>query len=180
MDNPTFHTAEMVRAIPDDRKRYETVHGELLVTTTQSPWHQEIVGRIASELDAYVEGQPVGLVLFSPSDISWGPDTLVQPDVFVVDREEARTWEWSLMRTLLLAVEVTSPATAIADRFTKRCLYQKSGVATYWLVDPDAHFVEVWTPGDIFPETVRDTLRWQPAGANVPLVLELPELFRDR
>ncbi len=29
---PLFYTAEMVRALPDDGKRYETVHGELLVS----------------------------------------------------------------------------------------------------------------------------------------------------
>lgn len=27
---PTFRTADMVRAQPDDGRRYETVHGELL------------------------------------------------------------------------------------------------------------------------------------------------------
>jgi len=29
---PLYYSAEMVRALPEDRKRYETVHGELLVT----------------------------------------------------------------------------------------------------------------------------------------------------
>lgn len=29
---PTYHTADMVRALPDDGNRYEVVHGELLVT----------------------------------------------------------------------------------------------------------------------------------------------------
>ncbi len=29
---PVYYSADMVRALPDDGKRYETVHGELLVT----------------------------------------------------------------------------------------------------------------------------------------------------
>jgi hypothetical protein len=45
-----------------------------------------------------------------------------------------------------LVVEVLSPTTARAHRFTKRRLYQEEGIPTYWIVDPDAHFVEVWTP----------------------------------
>ena len=57
-----------------------------------------------------------------------GGDTLVQPDLFVVPLGEARTLDWSQMRTLLLAVEVLSPSTARADRFTKRRLYQEVGI----------------------------------------------------
>ena len=37
---PLFYTAEMVRALPDDGKRYETVHGELLVSPAPRPLHQ--------------------------------------------------------------------------------------------------------------------------------------------
>jgi len=29
---PLYYTAEMVRALPEDGHRYETVHGELLMT----------------------------------------------------------------------------------------------------------------------------------------------------
>ncbi len=32
MAAPAYYTADMVRAMPDDGNRYETVHGELLVT----------------------------------------------------------------------------------------------------------------------------------------------------
>ena len=51
MDMPATHdfwTAEMVRAIPDDGKRYETVHGELLVSPSPRFWHQEIVARLVA------------------------------------------------------------------------------------------------------------------------------------
>jgi hypothetical protein len=32
MAAPIYHTAEQVRAFPEDGNRYEVVHGELLVT----------------------------------------------------------------------------------------------------------------------------------------------------
>jgi Uma2 family endonuclease len=54
------------------------------------------------------------------------PDTLVQPDVFVVLLAEARTLTWSNVTTLLLAIEVLSPSSVRADRFTKRHLFRKS------------------------------------------------------
>lgn len=173
-----FYTAEMVRNLPDDGNRYEVVHGELLVTPAPRLWHQEIVNRLAYALRTYLTREPVGHVLSSPADISFAPDTLVQPDVFVVPLDQARTLQWSEIRRLLLVAEVLSPSSARADRFTKRRWYQEAGVPLYWLVDGDTHAVEVWTPAQRFPAIERDRLRWEPAGAMQPLVLELAELFR--
>jgi Uma2 family endonuclease len=176
---PVYYTADMVRALPDDGNRYETVHGELLVTPTPRALHQLVLERLRGDLWAYLKTRPAaGQMLSAPADISWGPDVLVQPDLFVVDREEARSLDWTRMQTLLLAVEVLSPTTARHDRFTKRRLYQEVGVAQYWIVDPEARVVEVWTPGDTFPATLDTTVTWHPAGADVPFTLEIPDLFR--
>ena len=40
MAAPVYYTADMVRALPNDGNRYETVHGELLVTPAPRLWHQ--------------------------------------------------------------------------------------------------------------------------------------------
>ena len=167
MAAPVYYSAEMVRALPDDGNRYETVHGELLVTPAPTLSYQEIAGRLYLVLSEYLQHHAAvrGHVMFSPADISWAPDVLVQPDLFVVLMEEARTGDWSGIRTLLLAVEVLSPATADRDRFTKRRLYRESGVAAYWVVNADERAVEVWTPSAQFPEVVTDVLVWHPAGA---------------
>ena len=175
---PTYHTADMVRALPDDGNRYEVVHGELLVTPAPRPLHQVVLGRLQLALGNYLEREPIGQLLASPADISWGPDILVQPDLFVVDLVEARTLDWRRMRTLLLAVEILSPSSGRADRFTKRRLYQQQGVPCYWIVDPDGRTVEAWTPGAMFPIVERHRVIWHPAGARDPFTLPLEELFR--
>lgn len=173
----TYYTANMVRTLPDDGQRYEVVHGELLVTPAPRTWHQELVGRVYERLREYLRQEPVGHVLLSPADISWSPDTLVQPDVFVVHLPEARTLDWARMKELLLAVEVLSPSTARADRFTKRRLYQEVGVPAYWIVDPEGQCVEVWTPAATMPVVEREAVRWSPSGARRPLDVALAELF---
>ncbi len=173
---PVYYTAEMVRALPDDGHRYELVYGELLVTPAPKAPHQVVVRRLLVALDGYLKKHHVGEAFCSPADISWSSDTLVQPDVFVADLDEARTLDWSQMKRLLLAVEVLSPKTARYDRFTKRRLYQDVGVPVYWIVDPDQKLVEVWTPGDVQPSTIRDRLVWSPDGAQEPLTVELAEL----
>jgi Uma2 family endonuclease len=175
---PLYYTADMVRALPDDGNRYEVVHGELLVTPAPRLWHQKVVGRLYTGLALYLQREPVGEVLHAPADISWGRDVLVQPDVFVVPREEARSLVWADIRTLLLAAEVLSPSSLRADRFTKRHLYQERSVQTYWVVDGDERVVEVWTPQTELPAIERERLSWHPAGAGRPCTLELAELFR--
>ena len=174
---PTFYTADMVRAFPEDGNRYETVHGELLVTPAPRAWHQVIVQRLSATVSAYCARVGVGYVFHSPADISWSPDTLVQPDVFAVDLAEARTLDWSRMSHLLLAVEVLSPSSVRADRFTKRRLYQEVCVPVYWIVDADRCDIEVWTPNATFPTTERERVTWRPA-AGEEFVLELAELFK--
>lgn len=178
MAAPVYYSAEMVRSLPEDGNRYETVHGELLVTPAPRAWHQEVLLRLVVRLHAYIEIQHCGHLFQSPADISWGDDILVQPDLFVVDRREARSMDWSQMKNLLLTVEVLSPSTARYDRFTKRRLYQEVGIPFYWIVDPDQKAVEVWIPESQFPTVERETVKWQPEGAEEEFVLELEELFK--
>ena len=178
MAAPIYYTADMVRALPEDGNRYEVVHGELLVTPAPRLWHQMLVGRLHVALEAYLRDESTGLVFASPADISWGRHVLVQPDVFVVPRDEARTLDWASIRTLLLAAEILSPSTQRADRFTKRRLYQERSVLTYWVVDGDQRLVEVWTPEAEFPAVERERLVWQPRGVGRVFELALEELFR--
>src|SRR6266704_2474822 len=92
---PTYWTAEMVRQLPDDGNRYEVVRGELLVTPAPHFDHQLLVSRLAVAIGNYLAHEPVGGMLTSPADISWGRDVLVQPDVFVISHDEARSRDWS-------------------------------------------------------------------------------------
>ena len=178
MAAPVYYTADMVRALPDDGNRYETVHGELLVTPAPRVLHQLVVKRLLGALDDYLDRHPAGIVWQSPADISWSDDTLVQPDLFVVDTEQARTMDWGQMKTLYLVIEVLSSSTARYDRFTKRRLYQEVNIPDYWIVDADTRKVEVWTPELELPRVETERVRWSPTGVAEPFTVELEELLR--
>ena len=177
-----FYTADMVRQLNDQTNwrwpRYEVVDGELLVTPAPRKWHQRVAGRLFVALSQYLRDEPVGEAFAAPADISWGPKKLVQPDVFVVPMAEARKPEWTAVRHLLLAIEVLSPGSRRADRVVKRLLYQREGVPLYWIVDADAHAVEVWTPEVRGARIEREMLVWLPAGAAAPFTIQLADLFR--
>ena len=174
---PRYFTAEMVRALPEDGQRYEVVHGELLVSPSPRGAHQRIAFRIARRLADYCDALGTFETMLSPADISWGPDILVQPDVFVVPKREAVTDDWSRIRSLTLIAEVLSPSSARFDRFQKRKLYLQHGVETLWLLDEERGCVEVWHPDMLFPVIETEELVWHPPGAAEPLVIPVAGLF---
>jgi len=101
----------------------------------------------------------------------------VQPDVFVTAIAEARTFDWTQIKTLLLAIEILSPSTSRYDRFTKRRLYQEYGVPWYWIVEIDGRAGEIWTPQATSPMIERERLVWHPPGATEPLVIPLADIL---
>jgi len=103
----------------------------------------------------------------------------VQPDVFVVGAEYRNEQEWDAIRTLSLAAEVLSPSTARFDRFTKRRLYQEMQVPVYWIIDLESRRAEVWSPAATVPIVESERLTWHPAGARVPLVVQITELLEE-
>ena len=176
-DTARRYTVDQVLAFPDDGNRYELVDGELLVTPAPASQHQAMVTEFAVSIGHYLKSRPgMARLLIAPADITWEGEQLVQPDLFVVPAAEV-TSSWTSIRTLLLAVEVVSPSSARGDRLTKRRLYQRQGVAIYWIVDPDARLVEVWHPEDRGPEIVTDVLKWRVTPDAEALVINLGEIF---
>jgi len=180
MPAPLFYTTEMVRSLPEDGNRYETVYGELLVSPSPRPRHQVVAARIFGAFFKYLEANPVAMVLYSPADLTFGrEDVLVQPDIFVLRADNAPVTKWDDVGRLLLAIVILSPSTARQDRFTKRRLYQEIGADEYWLVDPDGGAFEVWAPDAHFPRVESRTVTWTAPGAASPLVLDVRELLRQ-
>lgn len=161
-------TAADVRdLIQEDRAwpRYELIDGELLVIPAPGSAHQIAVFELAKLLDAFLDETGIGLVLTSPADIELKPDTIMQPDVFVVPSTTAIAGEilqWPDIKSLHLAVEILSPSSSHTDRTTKRDFYLDHDVAEYWIVDLEGGVIERWTPRQTAPELHRDSLVWQP------------------
>ena len=102
------YTVAEVLAFPADGNRYEVVHGELLVTPAPRALHQCVAGQLYRRLGDYLDGLGRrATVWYSPADITWGDETAVQPDVFVVPPEDVSA-DWGTYKHLLLAVEVLS------------------------------------------------------------------------
>ena len=173
-------TVDMVRALPDDGKRYEVIDGELFVTPAPTWSHQRAAGTLFRLVAPYVTEQAIGDAIIAPAEVLTAEHVKVEPDVFVVPLVEGRKpASWEEARKLLLVIEVLSPSTARADRHVKRRLYQRERVPEYWIVDVDARLVERWRPADERPEIVAEQLEWKPDPSHPPLIIDLPAYFRD-
>lgn len=162
--------------------RYELLDGELLVTPSPGWSHQLAVTRLVARLDRYVTHEALGVTLVSPSDIELAPESIMQPDVFVVPHDQIpddRAPTWSELRRLLLAVEVLSPSSQRQDRVLKRDFYLANGVAEYWIVDLDSRVIERWTSVGARPDVRRDTIEWRPDGAREAFAMNVREFFED-
>ena len=176
----TRWTAEMVRALPEDRNRYEVIDGDLIVSPGPSWTHQIAVALLMGRLLDYLRSNRVGLLLGGPADIEFNDATQVQPDIFVVPRGAGKVpRRWEDVKKLLLVVEVLAPSSARTDRLQKRELYLDRGAQEYWVVDFDARLIERWRPGDTRPEIIPDSIEWQPEHAAAPFLMNLAEYFGE-
>jgi Uma2 family endonuclease len=180
MPATTNWTADMVRALPDDGKRYEVIDGELFVTPAPTFHHQRAAFVLGTRLQPYVAAHGIGVVVLAPADVLAAEHVMVQPDVFVARLIEGRQpATWKDVGTPLLVAEILSPSTARADRQVKRRLYQRERVPEYWIVDVDARLLERWQLEDERPEILAERIEWRPDLRHPPLVIDLAGYFRE-
>ena len=171
-------TVSMLETLPEDGQRYEIIDGALYVTPSPRVRHQQVITNLAAILQPYVARAGGALVLVSPADVRKGGDTSVQPDLFVVRLSaDGRVVVPIKLSDLLLVIEVLSDRTARSDRQDKRWLYQREGVAEYWIVDAEAWVIECWRPGDDRPEILSEEIRWRYTDSAEALVISLPAFF---
>jgi Uma2 family endonuclease len=139
-------TWEDAQLMPEDGKRYEAIDGELYVTPAPNLRHQWISVNLEAALRAMLMEPGYGWVFHAPVGVKF-PDTDegVQPDIIFISRNRRETLvKAGILGAPNLVVEIGSPTTAKRDRTIKKKLYERQGVAQYWIVDPEDDCVDVW------------------------------------
>ena len=126
-----FTIAELDR-MPDDGHRYELMDGALLVSPRPTTVHQAVAGRLYGVLSAAC---PEDLLVVPEPAVQLDPQTEFDPDLVVVPLDEVGDAKFTVPP--LLVVEIRSPSTALFDLNRKKAAYEKFGVPSYWVVDPN-------------------------------------------
>lgn len=126
-------TVDDLEGMPDDGRRYELVDGELLVSPAPGLPHQTVAQELFVLLHAACPEELY--VLIAPFAVQPDRFNEVQPDVLVARFTELT--EKNLPTAPVLAVEVLSPSRKLVDLNLKRAIYQRMGIPSYWIIDPE-------------------------------------------
>jgi Uma2 family endonuclease len=125
-------TVDDLERMPDDGRCYELVDGVLIVSPAPQLPHQFVL----SELIVLLHGAcPPGLFVVPGPGVRMSVDTELIPDLVVIRQDQlAERW---VTRPPLLAVEIQSSSTALFDLNTKKAVYERFSIESYWVVVPD-------------------------------------------
>ncbi len=128
-----------------ESERCEIIDGELFVNPAPVTRHQRVCARLMRLLAAAYTDSGRGEVFFAPIDVVLDDENVVQPDLVYVAKERAQIVGTKNIRGAPdLLVEVLSESTRSRDLRVKKRLYERFGVARYWVIDPDADRIEAY------------------------------------
>jgi Uma2 family endonuclease len=126
-----FTVADLDR-MPSDGHRYELVDGALVVSPRPTTVHQFVATRLIGVLSAAC---PADLCVVVEPAIELNKDSELAPDLVVVHLDDVGGAKFRTPP--LLVVEVRSPSTALIELNRKKAVYEKFGVPSYWIVNPE-------------------------------------------
>ena len=155
-----------------DLNHYELLDGRVVMTPPAGYPHGAIEAALGAILGPFVRDRNLGKCFGSSQGFELPSGDTVEPDYSFVSAERWRAIpppeEGRFLRVGSdLVVEILSRSTAALDRGEKKDVYERSGVREYWLIDPRARTLLVYTrQGDRF-DTGRTFAEGQPFSSAV-------------
>ncbi|MEK9135534.1 MAG: Uma2 family endonuclease [Bacteroidota bacterium] len=138
-------TYDDYRLLPNDGNRYEIMDGELYMTPAPSTEHQEVSLHLERTLLDYLEKSHWGKLYHAPVDVVLSMTDVVQPDIVLISKERsAIITRKNIVAAPDIVIEIISETTEKMDRITKKAVFERFGVAEYWIVDPEKKVIEVF------------------------------------
>ena len=126
---------EQMYSLADRLDIWELLKGVLYQSPAPRPIHQVISGEFYTELVGVYRRSKKYHVRYAPYDVVLKEDTLVQPDIFVIDDLEKET-NRCYNGAPILVIEILSDSSMKTDVEDKFDIYEECGVKEYWIVDP--------------------------------------------
>lgn len=142
-------TYEDFLLFPDDGKRHEIIDGDHFMTPSPATKHQRASGRLSAAFVNFLKVHPLGEAFAAPFDVILSDEDIVEPDLLFVSADRrAIITDKNVRGAPDLVIEILSETTRKTDEIIKRKLYERYGVAEYWIVDPDLETVKVYRMTD--------------------------------
>lgn len=139
-----------LRKSAGDHNHYELLNGRVVMDPPAGYPHGRIGNKIQRLLGNFADRHNLGQVFDASQGFDLPTGDTVEPDhAFVSNERWAAAPKPEVGRFLRvvpdLIVEVLSARTASQDRGEKKAIYERNGVREYWLVDPRARTLTVFS-----------------------------------
>ena len=159
-------TLEQYAALPDEPGwRTELVEGKVVKMPLASYEHGRIVFRLAGYVANYVLEHDLGEGTTEQSGYNFArigqKRTARAPDFAFMSKERAAQAQGELYPRIApdLVAEVVSPSQNTEQEMRERAqMWLSFGVRVVWVIWPDGHCVDIWTPDDEQPIRVSGVL----------------------
>src|SRR5512135_2294948 len=135
-------TLEEFEALPEGPPNYEFEEGELIPAPSPTITHQDVIVELALAMRSYARHHGGRLIM--GVDVHLPDGRVFVPDLAFLTGEhldEVSARDGKVHGAPDLVVEVISQTTH-RDRVHKYRIYDKNGVAWYWIVDPEELIIE--------------------------------------
>ena len=126
-------------------RRIELSDGRLVILPMPTLDHQRILKRFVDLVTAWLATHKVGELLFAAHPIRLWPGKYREPDAMICLNEHRDRMGEQESGPPDLALEILSPAIARVDSDLKSQEYAQAGIGEYWMIDPKARRVSVFT-----------------------------------
>ncbi|HHV97292.1 MAG TPA: type II toxin-antitoxin system Phd/YefM family antitoxin [Clostridiaceae bacterium] len=140
---------EFMEIYENSNARMEYINGEIFLLSSPSVFHQAVLGDLYTIFKEYFKKGKCR-VFTAPFDVHFRktdidvPDVM-QPDLLVIcDIKNNINEKGKYMGTPTLTLEIVSPNTKRKDMVLKLNTYMRSGVAEYWIVEPENRRITIY------------------------------------
>jgi Uma2 family endonuclease len=150
LEEEHYTYADMLEWETKPGERWEIIDGNAYMMAAPNVEHQGISMELSIQIGVFLRGKPCR-VLAAPFDVRLFPrkdnrdDTCVQPDLIVVCDKAQIDDGKACKGAPSLIVEIISPSSRSMDMLYKFNKYRDAGVREYWVIDPDAKMVQVFS-----------------------------------
>ena len=132
----TRMTADEFLAIGETERKFELVHGVVMMSPSPNRTHQRTLSELVGQVQPFVSRHELGEVL-TDYDVRVSDSVVYEPDMLFVCAEKLRQFSDKMDFAPDIVVEILSPSTHRKDLETKLRDYEQFGVPEYWVLNPE-------------------------------------------
>lgn len=137
-------TADQYLALGEDPPgvRLELINGEIFVSPSPTFNHGVIVSRLSRILGNHIVEHNLGELVMD-IDTIFDNENVLRPDIIFISKPRLKKRSGIHINVSPdLCVEVISPSSVTKDQSEKFELFEKNGVAHYWIIDPRTRSID--------------------------------------